>query len=84
MSRTILIAVAAFGVLTTAATAQTLGDASYCRALIEKYRTVTGGTQNNEAVAAAIEQCNKDNPSAGIPVLEKALQDSKTTLPPRN
>ena len=83
MSRTILIAAATFATLTSGVAAQTLGDASYCRALIERYRTVTGGTQNDQAVAAAIEQCNKGNPSAGIPVLEKALQDQKATLPPR-
>ena len=59
-------------------------DASYCKALVDKYRTVTGGTQNDQTVASAMEQCAKGNPSAGIPVMEKALKDQKATLPPRN
>lgn len=58
-------------------------DASYCKALVDKYRTVTGGTQNDQTVAAAMEQCAKGNPAAGIPVMEKALKDQKATLPPR-
>jgi hypothetical protein len=31
-----------------------------------------------------MDQCAKGNPSAGIPVLEKALKDQKATLPARN
>lgn len=66
-----------------AALAQASGDAAYCKALVDKYRVVTGGTQNDQAVASAMEQCAKGNPAAGIPVLEKALKDNKATLPPR-
>ena len=40
---------------------------------------------NYEAnVPTAIAECNKGNPAAGIPVLEKALTDAKVTLPTRN
>jgi hypothetical protein len=59
-------------------------DAAYCQALTAKYREVTGGTQNNQAVAEAMDQCSKGNTAAGIPPLEKALKEQKATLPARN
>ncbi len=58
-------------------------DAQYCQAMVKKYRTASGGTQNNQAVAQAMDQCAKGNPAAGIPVMEKALRDAKVTLPTR-
>lgn len=56
----------------------------YCKALVDKCRTVTGSTQNAQTVAVAMEQCAKDNASAAIPALEKSLQEQKATLPPRS
>ena len=58
-------------------------DAAYCQALADAYRKTN--SQNMDAnVPEAINQCNKGNTAAGIPVLEKALKDAKVTLPPRN
>jgi hypothetical protein len=58
-------------------------DAKYCQSLADLYRTTN--RQNTDAnVPEAINQCNKGNTAAGIPVLEKALTDAKVTLPPRN
>jgi hypothetical protein len=57
-------------------------DASYCKALGDAYRKLN--SQNMDAAAPeAINQCNKGNTAAGIPVLEKLLKDAKQTLPPR-
>lgn len=66
-----------------AALAQSSGDATCCKALVDRYRTVTGGTQNGQTVANAMEQCSKGNPAAGMPVLEQALKDNKSSFPPR-
>ena len=58
-------------------------DAKYCQSLADLYRTTN--KQNMDAtVPEAINQCNKGNTAAGIPVLEKALTNAKVTLPPRN
>jgi hypothetical protein len=57
-------------------------DASYCKALADAYRK-TNSQNMDAAVPEAINQCNKGNTAAGIPVLEKALKDAKVTLPPR-
>jgi hypothetical protein len=55
-------------------------DAKYCQSLADLYRTTN--KQNMDAnVPEAINQCNKGNTAAGIPVLEKALTDAKVTLP---
>ncbi|SEN84588.1 hypothetical protein SAMN02990966_00273 [Rhodospirillales bacterium URHD0017] len=70
--------------LTPLAAYAQMSDAAYCQALSAKYRDVTGGTQNNQAVAEAMDQCGKGNTAAGIPTLEKALKDQKATLPARN
>jgi hypothetical protein len=58
-------------------------DAKYCQQLADLYRTTN--KQNMDAtVPEAINQCNKGNTAAGIPVLEKALKEAKVTLPPRS
>ena len=68
-----------------------LTDAQYCEALSVEYRKLnTQATSGPEAdamaqcKAEAIDDCNKGNTAAGIPVLEKALKDGKATLPSRN
>lgn len=58
-------------------------DASYCKALSETYRSVVG---SNAAAAGNVPEAMAGcatNPAASIPVLEKALQDNKVTLPKR-
>ena len=75
---------ATLALLATGALAQASGDAAYCKALADKYRLVTGGTQNDQSVSEAMDQCAKGNTAAGIPVLEKALKDNKASLPPRS
>jgi hypothetical protein len=58
-------------------------DAKYCQSLADLYRKLN--KENLDATAPeAINQCNKGNTAAGIPVLEKALTNAKVTLPPRN
>ena len=57
--------------------------AKYCQSLADLYRTTN--QQNMDAtMPEAINQCNKGNTAAGIPVLEKALKEAKVALPPRN
>ena len=71
-----------------AAQAQT-GDASYCKALSEKYETylnnmTSGRSPQQDSVdgRVALEQCKKGDTSA-IPVLEQKLRNAKIDLPPR-
>ena len=58
-------------------------DAKYCAALSAEYRKLNTGSDSG-AAADAMSNCKSGNTAAGIPVLEKALQDQKVTLPPRN
>jgi hypothetical protein len=59
-------------------------DANYCQLLADLNRASDDSPNMDAAVSEAINQCNKGNTAAGIPVLEKALVDTKLTLPPRN
>ena len=59
-------------------------DASYCYQLSQTYRRVIGSNASRGGpVPAAMEGC-KTTPAQSIPVLEKALQDQKVTLPKRD
>ena len=58
-------------------------DAAYCKALADAWRKTNSQSMGAE-VPEAINQCNKGNTAAGIPVLEKALKDAKMALPPRS
>lgn len=59
-------------------------DASYRYQLGQTYRRVIGSSPSTGGpVPAAIEGCKTD-PVKSIPVLEKALQDRKVTLPKRD
>lgn len=78
---------AALAVVSAAAQAD---DASYCKALGEKYMTYVSNMQSGRSpmpespdVRVAIDQCNKGNTAAGIPVLEQKLRNAKIDLPPR-
>jgi len=79
---------AALAVLSVAAQAQG-NDASYCRALAEKYETyvnnmTSGRSPQQDSVdgRVALEQCKKGDSAAAIPVLEKKLRNAKIDLPP--
>lgn len=71
-----------------AASAQS-NDSKYCSALGDKYNTYvlsSGGKSHNTAppdVANALSKCSSDAAGA-IPVLEKALNDAKVSLPSRS
>jgi hypothetical protein len=73
--------------LPLAASAQS-ADTKYCSALSDNYNTyvlASGGRSHNTAspdVANAMSKCSS-NAAAAIPVLEKALNDAKVSLPPR-
>lgn len=64
-------------------------DAAYCAELSALYRRYLGNTGEGRqfpdvSAAAAMEECQKGNTAAGIPVLEKKLRDARFTLPKRN
>ena len=65
-------------------------EAAYCKALGDKYQTYVSNMQSGRSpmpespdVRIAIDQCNKGNTAAGIPVLEQKLRNAKVDLPPR-
>jgi hypothetical protein len=65
-------------------------EAAYCKALSDKYQTYVSNMQSGRSpmpespdVRIAIDQCNKGNTAAGIPVLEQKLRNAKVDLPPR-
>ena len=84
--RTLAFAVAAG--LSTSAVAQ-VDDATYCRQLASLALRYTGGAGGEGRLAAdlstvgAIDDCNKGNYAAGIPVLERKLRSNGFTLPKR-
>jgi hypothetical protein len=59
-----------------------MSDQAYCQLLADLNRA--SDEQNMDAaVTEAINECNKGNTAAGIPVLEKALTNDTVTLSPR-
>jgi hypothetical protein len=69
--------------LSTGAEAQN-DDKSYCGELIGLYRRYiqnSPGHQFDIDAINAIEQCQKGNVEAGIPVLEKKLRQGRISLP---
>src|SRR5262245_54201302 len=73
--------------LPLAASAQS-NDVKYCQALLVKYDTFFvkssshGPRRVDSAAEVAASKCREGDP-AGIPGLEKALQNAKIALPPR-
>ena len=64
-------------------------DTAYCAQLSALYRRYLGNTGEGRtfpdvAAATAMDQCERGNPAAGIPVLEKKLRDARFTLPKRS
>ena len=78
----------ALSVVAIPAWAQT-DDAAYCAqlgALAVKYTGMAGGnggTRPDLDTAEAINECQKGNTAAGIPVLEQKLRNSRISLPKR-
>jgi len=60
------------------------GDAQYCAAMIQLYRTYVGAGRSSGDVPIGIAACNNGDTATGIPILEKALKDAQISLPPRN
>jgi len=74
--------------LSVTAGAQAADDMAYCAELSALYRRYLGNTGQGKtfpdvSAAAAIDQCERGNTTAGIPVLEKKLRDARFTLPKR-
>ena len=74
--------------LTAEAHAQAADDMAYCAQLSALYRRYLGNTGEGKtfpdvSAATAIDQCERGNTAAGIPVLEKRLRDARFTLPKR-
>jgi hypothetical protein len=74
--------------LTAELHAQAADDMAYCAQLSALYRRYLGNTGEGKAfpdvsAATAIDQCERGNTAAGIPVLEKKLRDARFTLPKR-
>jgi hypothetical protein len=63
-------------------------DAAYCAQLSALYRRYLGNTGEGRqfpdvTASVAMDECQKGNTAAGIPVLEKKLSDARFTLPKR-
>jgi hypothetical protein len=63
-------------------------DKSYCAELTNLYRRYMGNSAEGKmfpdlTAAKAMDDCEKGNTAAGIPVLEKKLRDGRFTLPKR-
>lgn len=83
MTRILLPLVALALALPTATHAQG-NDKAYCAQLIDLYRRYVqnaGGRRIDVEALTAIDDCQKGNTAAGIPVLAKRLRDSGFTVP---
>lgn len=60
-----------------------MSDADYCRALMVLWRRTSTASPSQGPVPEAMADCNAGRPADGIPVLEKALTDSRVPLPSR-
>jgi hypothetical protein len=63
-------------------------DGAYCGQLSALYRRYLGNTGEGRqfpdvTASVAMDECQKGNTVAGIPVLEKKLRDARFTLPKR-
>ena len=64
-------------------------DMAYCAELSNLYRRYLGNSGEGRqfpdvSASVAMDDCQKGNTAAGIPVLEKKLRDARFTLPKRN
>ena len=63
------------------------GDAAYCAQLSTLYRRYvqnSPGREYDAEAAVALDDCQKGNTGAGIPILEKKLRESGFTLPEKS
>jgi len=60
-----------------------MSDADYCRALMALWRRTSTASPAQGPVPDAMAECTAGRPANGIPVLEKALTDSRVPLPSR-
>lgn len=84
-----LVVCAAIGLPVAASWAQS-SDATYCKALADKYQKYVGDNQamhkgqaRDAKMDSAVAGC-PTNAASSIPTLEKALTDAKVDLPARN
>jgi hypothetical protein len=67
-----------------------VSDATYCRRLTARYEAFVENMNGHSMQPGgidgqvAVEQCKEGNTAAGIPVLERKLQDAKVALPNRS
>ena len=64
-------------------------DMAYCAELSNLYRRYLGNSGEGRqfpdvSASVAMDECQKGNTAAGIPVLEKKLRDARFTLPKRS
>ncbi len=79
-----LVALVALVLALPATTYAQADDKAYCAQLIDLYRRYiqnAPGHRFDVEATMAIEQCQKGNIEAGVPVLEKKLREGKFTLP---
>jgi outer membrane protein OmpA-like peptidoglycan-associated protein len=60
-----------------------MSDAEYCRVLMALWRRTSTASPAQGLVPGAMAECTAGRPANGIPVLEKALTDSRVALPSR-
>jgi hypothetical protein len=69
--------------ISSGAFAQGLSDTDYCQELASLYRMFARFQMANATAAAAMNECDKGNYSAGISTLEGILNGRRIPLPPR-
>jgi hypothetical protein len=80
----ILLHVFAFAVAASLAQSARADDKAYCAdlsSLYRKYVQNSPGRQFDVEATVALDQCQKGNTAAAIPVLEKKLRESGFSLP---
>ncbi|MBV8186073.1 MAG: hypothetical protein JO339_02430 [Alphaproteobacteria bacterium] len=80
----ILLPASAFAIAAFVAASGHADDKAYCAdlsALYRKYVQNSPGRQFDVEASVALDQCQKGNTAAAIPVLEKKLRESGFSLP---
>ena len=80
----ILLPIWAFAVAASLAPSARADDKAYCAELSSLYRKYvqnSPGRQFDVEASVALDQCQKGNTAAAIPVLEKKLRESGFSLP---
>jgi hypothetical protein len=88
MTRSISLIATALAALAPMAVVAQTNDATYCKALADKYETYIAQSTSRTPPSAdgkiAADQCKSGNYAAAIPVLEKKLNNARVELPPRS